>query len=228
MSSALPGGARPEDLTAPAKIRSAAIAHLARDGFQKANLRAIAADAGVSAGLIFHHFGSKKGLLTACDERVLGVLTERARTAGRASGSGLHDLHRAYVSDPEDYRVHVQYMARAIAEDTPAAERFVATLVEESEEIFRAGAADGSMRESSDPRALAVLNVLISQALLTMPPPLARALGAERLGPEVLARMAVPALELFTRGLYTDDTLLEAARDAWASARPASSRKTED
>ncbi len=49
-----------------------------------------------------------------------------------------------------------------------------------------------------------------------MPPPLARALGHEQFGPEVLRRMTVPTLELFTRGLYTDDTLLKTAEAAWA------------
>ncbi|RFZ34875.1 HTH-type transcriptional regulator BetI [Mycobacterium marinum] len=47
------------DLTAKARIRNAAVARFARDGFQKVNLRAIATSAGVSEALIFHHFGSK-------------------------------------------------------------------------------------------------------------------------------------------------------------------------
>jgi hypothetical protein len=52
-----------------------------------------------------------------------------------------------------------------------------------------------------------------------MPPPLARALGYERFGPDVLARMTVPILELYTHGIYTDDTLPKRSEDAWADAR---------
>lgn len=210
----------PYDLTAQARIRNTSIAHFARDGFQKTNLRAVATEAGVSIGLIFHHFGNKEGLRTACDEYVLRVLTRRARTAGQPSGSGLPDLHREYLANPEEYRIHVQYLARAITEDTPAATRFVDTMVQESEATYRAGVADGTMRASSDPRALAVLNILISQAVLNLPPPLARALGADRFGPEVLQRLSVPTLELFTHGIYTDDGPLRAARDAASSAQP--------
>ena len=44
------------DLTAAARIRNAALRRFARDGFG-VGLRAIAADAGVTAGLITHHFG---------------------------------------------------------------------------------------------------------------------------------------------------------------------------
>ncbi|MFC4014937.1 TetR family transcriptional regulator [Nonomuraea purpurea] len=220
MSSVRSGDSSSADLTARAKIRNAALAHFAREGFQKANLRAISADAGVSVGLIFHHFGNKEGLLRACDEYVLSAQTRRARTAGRPAGAGMHDLHREYLSDPEEYRLQAQYMARAIQEDTPAAITFVNAMVAESEDVFRAGAADGTMRPSSDPRALAALSILISQAVLTLPPPLARFLGHEQFGPDVLRRLTVPMLELYTHGLYTDDTLLKAAQDAWNDARP--------
>ena len=200
------------DLTAQARIRTAAIAHFAREGFQKAKLRAIAATAGVSEALIFHHFDSKNGLRSACDEYVLHVLIERARTAGRAAG--MQDLVGAYLSSPEEYQLHVQYMARAIQEDAPAASTFVDAMVEESEAIFRAGAAAGTMRPSSDPRALAVLNLLLGLAVLTMAPPLTRALGYQRLGPDVLRRIAVPSFDLYTHGLYTDNTLPQTTQDA--------------
>lgn len=66
----------------------------------------------------------------------------------------LHRLQRSldrrlvgvYQSDPETYRLLVQYMTRAIQEDTPAAGAFVDTVVAESEAIFSAGAADGTVR----------------------------------------------------------------------------------
>jgi TetR/AcrR family transcriptional regulator, regulator of cefoperazone and chloramphenicol sensitivity len=205
------------DLTAQARIRTAAIAHFAREGFQKAKLRAIAATAGVSEALIFHHFDSKNGLRSACDEYVLQVLIERARTAGRAAG--MQDLVSAYLSSPEEYQLHVQYMARAIQEDAPAASTFVDAMVEESEAIFRAGAAAGTMRPSSDPRALAVLNLLLGLAVLTMAPPLTRSLGYQRLGPDVLRRIAVPSFDLYTHGLYTDNALPQTTQDAEAAAR---------
>lgn len=200
------------DLTARAKIRNAAIAQFARDGFQKSNLRTIAGTAGVSVGLIPHHFGSKEGLRTACDEYVLELFSRRAAAAGTG------DLLAVYVADPDEYGLLVQYVVRAIQEDSPAAATLVDRMVEGAEEIFRAGAADGTMRPSSDPRALAVLSILTSVALLTMPPPFARALGFERFGPDVLHRMTVPTLELYTHGVYTDDTLLENAEAAWSEA----------
>src|SRR5690606_37917648 len=61
-----------DELAARARILQAAIRRFAADGMS-APLRAIAADAGVSAGLIIHHFGSADRLREACDEHVLAV-----------------------------------------------------------------------------------------------------------------------------------------------------------
>lgn len=216
MSSPPQEGVDPADLTAQAKIRNAAIVHFARDGFERTNLRAVAATAGVSAALVIRHFGSKDQLRDLCDEHVLRILVRRARDV--AGPAGVRDVSREYRSDPEEYRRHVQYMVRAIEEDRPAAALFVDTLVEESERILLAGIADGSVRPSSDVRALAVLNVLISLSTLTMAPPLTRALGFDSVGPDVLRRIGLPVLELFTHGMYTDDTTLKEAQAAWKSS----------
>ena len=59
-----------EDLTGRARLRDAAIECFAAQGFDE-SLRAIAARAGVSAGLVRHHFGSKEQLRAECDATVL-------------------------------------------------------------------------------------------------------------------------------------------------------------
>lgn len=200
------------DLTARARIRDAGIACFAADGFQKANLRAIAAAAGVSAGLVIHHFGSKAGLREACDEYVLQVLVQRARSD--ATTAGLQGVMREYQANPGDYHRQMEYMARAITDDSFGADRFVGTMVAETEAVLKAGIADGSMHPSSDLRALAVLTLLNSLAMLTMAPSLTRALGYQAMTAEALWRVAVPSLEIYTHGLYTDDRILKSIQDA--------------
>lgn len=63
-----------EDLTTRARIRDAAMAEFAEKGYRGATMRGIAAAAGVSLGLVQHHFGTKDGLRAACDEQVLELL----------------------------------------------------------------------------------------------------------------------------------------------------------
>jgi len=207
-------GPRPaqEDLTARARIRNAAIAEFAAQGFQKAKVRDIAAAAGVSAALVIHHFGSKAGLREVCDDHVLRMMLQRARDDARPGSVG--NSIRDYLANPSQFHEQVHYMVRAIAEDTPAADRFVATMLSESEELLRAGIADGMVRPTSDLRGMSVLTMLISLSILSMPPAIARALGHDALSPEVMRRMAMPSLELYIHGLYTDETMLTSIREA--------------
>src|SRR5450756_768558 len=63
-----------EDLTARARIREAAIRLFAEHGVEETAILDIAREAGVSGGLIRHHFGSKDGLRVACDTYVFNEL----------------------------------------------------------------------------------------------------------------------------------------------------------
>lgn len=58
----------PADLTARARIREAAVQEFGELGYERATIRGIADRAGVSSGLLRHHFGSKQDLRDACDE----------------------------------------------------------------------------------------------------------------------------------------------------------------
>ena len=60
---------RSADMTAVARIRDAAIELFGSRGFD-VGVRAIAEAAGVSPGLVIHHFGSKDGLRKACDDYI--------------------------------------------------------------------------------------------------------------------------------------------------------------
>jgi AcrR family transcriptional regulator len=212
MSTASEARSRSDDLTARARIRNAAIAQFASEGFQKANVRDIAAQAGVSAALVIHHFGSKAGLREVCDEHVLQALLQRARDEAQPAGIG--NSIRDYLANPSQFHEQVHYMVRAIDEDSPSADRFVEAMVAESEALLRAGIADGSVRPTSDLRGMSVLTMLISLSLLTMPPAIARALGHDALNPDVMRRVAMPSLELYTHGLYTDDSMLQSIQAA--------------
>ncbi len=89
MRSAATGGRGPDpdDLTTRARIRDAAVVRFGREGFG-ASLRTVAADAGVSPGLVIHHFRSKEGLRLACDEYVLRVAREAKRRSIVTGGPG--------------------------------------------------------------------------------------------------------------------------------------------
>jgi AcrR family transcriptional regulator len=60
-----------EDLTAKARIRNAAMDLYAEYGEDHTSMRAIAAAAGVTVGLLVHHFGTKDRLRDAVDQLVV-------------------------------------------------------------------------------------------------------------------------------------------------------------
>lgn len=111
------------DLTGRARIRDAALTVFADRGTKGTTVQLVAAQAGVSTGLIRHHFGSKAGLLAACDDYAIGTVLDQARNA----------LDKETAAEPgffeEMYRTNrarSRYLARSLAEGTSAAAQLYA------------------------------------------------------------------------------------------------------
>lgn len=104
-----------DDLTARARIRDAAVELFADSGYSGTSIRDVARAAGVSAGLVQHHFGSKAGLREACDEHVLEVLrttTERKLERDEYDGDFIATLYESSAAT-------LRYIARGLTEDWP-------------------------------------------------------------------------------------------------------------
>ncbi|GAA1292371.1 TetR/AcrR family transcriptional regulator [Pseudonocardia aurantiaca] len=115
MDSPLPD---PEDLTARARIRDAAMLHFGERGFEQATIRGIAETAGVSSGLVRHHFGSKQGLREECDAYLIKVmrrLNDQAQADPTAADVNYVAVGRAAVGP------YQRYLARSLAEGSAAA-----------------------------------------------------------------------------------------------------------
>ncbi len=73
------------DLTARARIRNAALDLYAEQGEDRVSLRAVASAAGVTVGLVQHHFKTKDGLRDAVEELVVAY---HAQAIADASADG--------------------------------------------------------------------------------------------------------------------------------------------
>jgi AcrR family transcriptional regulator len=62
--------------------------HFARDGYSRAEIARIAADAGVSTGAIYHHFANKKALFQAVAEELEAEVLAAAIVAGEVEPWG--------------------------------------------------------------------------------------------------------------------------------------------
>ncbi len=194
------------DLTARARIRDAAIDLFAGRGFG-VGVRVIADAAGVSPGLVIHHFGSKDGLRAVCDEAVL----EQVRTLKAEAVSPQRQTVWSYLTQAPDYASVLGYIIVSLRAGGPAARVFFEHFVADMEEWMAAGVRAGTVRPSRDPAARA--RYLAGQGLggLLLHVALRSDGGSEPTAVvgELTRTEALPALELFTEGLLSDDAMLQ-------------------
>lgn len=199
---------READLTTRARIRDAAIGYFAEHGFTSTTVRAIAAKAGVSPALVIHHFGSKENLREFCDGYVTDRIDELARQSAEKLSPG--DMLDQLAQAPEVAHLS-SYVIRALSEGGDFADRLWVRIVDDTEAYLDAAVAAGIVRPTSaDERSRAEMLAafklgaqLLARYLL---PP-------SHTGPPVLAiaeRFTLPALELFTHGMYTTPAYLDA------------------
>jgi len=192
------GHAAFEDLTARARIRDAALRLFAERGVDGATIRDIAKAAGVSAGLVRHHFGSKAALRDACDAYALDRLMrikEQAVLDGQLADPGfLPAVHPTVLSL---YR----YLARALLDGSAAA----AAMFDEMVDLAESWMARHLPGRSTDPRAYAAVLVAMQIGMLGMHDHLSRALGADIFSPEGHLRMTRGAVDLHSHALLTTE-----------------------
>jgi AcrR family transcriptional regulator len=192
-----------EDLTARARIRDAALRLFSERGIAAATIRDIAKAAGVSPGLVRHHFGSKEALRDACDAYVLDRLMrikEQAVLEGQLADPGfMSTMHPAVLAM---YR----YLARALLDGSPAAASMFDQFVELSEEWMKLH----HPGEIADPHAHAAVFVAMQIGMLGMHEHLSRALGADILSVEGHLRMVRGAIDVYSQPLLDADRAAQA------------------
>lgn len=211
MRSAPPGppAADRSDLTARARVRDAAVGLFGRSGFN-VSVRAIADAAGVSPGLILHHFGSKQGLREACDDYVLRRIRDYKEQAVRPASADQLLLTMASV---EESAPLVGYALQSLLAGGDLARSFIDHFAADAEEWIAEGVRAGTILPSLDEKARArYLTVQGFGALLldlTLNPPEDPSDFASAMR-GYLDRMGLPSTELFTQGLLADRSMLDA------------------
>jgi AcrR family transcriptional regulator len=196
-----------EDLTARARIRDAAIRLFTDRGMEKTSILDIAKEAGVSGGLIRHHFGSKDGLREACDTYVFDELLkfkEEALAKGQADPAFVPTFDTRQL-------LFRRYMGRAMIDGSEAAAAQFVEIVDGTERYFREQGMD-----MPDPRGVAAALAAMTGGLMILQDHVARALGEEPGTNEAMLRMSLAAGHLFLNPLG-DAEILEKARDALAA-----------
>lgn len=197
------------DLTARARIRDAAVECFGQRGFD-VSVRVIAEHAGVSPGLVIHHFGSKARLREACDEHIRQVIVEiKSESVRNTEG----EFFLRQMAEVEQYAPVLGYLVRALQAGGPLAATFFDQVVEDAENYIALGVAAGTISSSRDPAARARFVASTSLGSLMLHVTL------HHTGPEVdfgtvfqewMADYMLPALEMYSEPFLTDRSMLDA------------------
>lgn len=153
-----------EDLTAKARIRNAALDLYSKHGQDRISLRAIASEAGVTLGLVQHHYKTKAGLRDAVDQLVVDYFAA-------ALAEVPEDDHPADLAAARDEAVRrmlkanppvVDYVRRALLDPTGENLHLLDVLVDltgrEVNALRKSGRASTKRRESTQ-----IVAVLVRQ-----------------------------------------------------------------
>ena len=186
-----------KDLTARARIREAALKCFAEEGYERATIRGIARTAGVSPGLLRHHYGSKEALRKACDEYVFDMLhrfnSQLLENPGATAGA-------QQASNPFG-----RYVAQALADGSPTAGRVFDEMVTMTEEwLARADEARTDM-PAVDRRIRAAVVTAMKVGIPLLHDHVSRALGSDMFEPEGDRLVALAMLDIYSHKLLDDE-----------------------
>ena len=193
-----------EDLTARARIRDAALRLFAERGLDGTTIRDIARAAGVSGGLIRHHFGSKDDLRAACDSYALDQIMrikEQAVLEGQLANPAFMSAAHPTVL------LTLRYLARSLVDGSPAA----AAMFDEMVALGEAWLDQQHPGQIPDPRGYSAVLVAMQSGLFMMHGQLSRWLGADIFTAEGHLRLTAAMIDFYSQPLLSPE-LAEQAR----------------
>jgi TetR/AcrR family transcriptional regulator, regulator of cefoperazone and chloramphenicol sensitivity len=195
-------GAAFEDLTARARIRNAALQYFTEYGFDRATIRDIARAAGVSPGLVRHHFGSKDELRKACDTYALEALHAYVEQA--MTDEGLNPETIAEARDP--LHPYQQYLARALIDESEAAAQIFDEMVAMTEQLLQRIDKQRPDPPAADLRTRAAVTVAMALGIPAFRAHISRSIGTDILSSEGDRRVVLAMLDIQSHPTISPDT----------------------
>jgi AcrR family transcriptional regulator len=189
------------DLTGYARIRNAALELFATRGPARTSIREVARAAGVSPGLVQHHFGTKAGLREAVDQFVLadatGVLADLPEDADRRSA----EFATRMAAVARERPAGLLYFARLVSEGDQVGLQMFESLVASALPQLREMDKAGRLAPGLDLEWAAVHVVMFNLATFLFEPAIAKALGEPLLNDKGVERWNRAATAMLTRAI---------------------------
>lgn len=213
---AIDDAARAEHNSLRDELCQKAIQHFGRFGFDDSMLElSIAADTDVQT--LTEFFGSIDGLRAACDDHLQATVAAAKTEALVSPDPG--DWAKQ-LADIETYEPMMRYLLRCFELGDARSRALLQTMTENAEQYLEAAVRAGTIRATRDPagraRLLAMFGgggFLLYARMHATPDDIAAVLR------DFVRELLVPALELYTYGLMTDDTMFRALTDGADATR---------
>ncbi|EIU65413.1 hypothetical protein MM1S1510930_1477 [Mycobacteroides abscessus subsp. bolletii 1S-151-0930] len=197
----------PDDLTARARIRDAALREFGDKGYDGATIRGIAARAGVSSGLLRHHFGSKQELRDACDEYLVKTMRDINEQVQANVERG--DVH--YVSARIPVGQYQAYITRALVEGS--AGQLFDEMVAMTEGWLAITDQNRAYPAAVDVKLRAAVITAMALAVPLLQQHVSRGLGVDIGTPEGDLKMAATLVDVYANPLLTPEQAKSAQED---------------
>jgi TetR/AcrR family transcriptional regulator, regulator of cefoperazone and chloramphenicol sensitivity len=165
-----------------------------REGFAGTSLRMIAIEAGVSAALLVHHFGSKQHLVEQTISQTLG---EWMREKDELSKLSISDALAEWPVLADKGQVKLAFFKQVMLAGGKPAQILLERMHQEAKDRILQFGESGKMRKLEDPDTAALLIAIYGLAPLLMSDSIKKILGGDITDKDVSEKLARSSLELF-------------------------------
>jgi AcrR family transcriptional regulator len=191
-----------EELSTIQRIRNAALKSFATHGAAATSLRSVAASAGVSLGLVQHHFATKAGLIKAVDDHVLAqVLTAISRPIPDATDSVAEIGGRVATIIAEQTDI-ASYVGRALIDGSPLGTSIFDALVGFGTARWNQRSERGETRPDLDLTWAAINALVLALGTVVLRTHIERQLPAPLTDPTQVQRWQAAVNSLLREGLF--------------------------
>jgi AcrR family transcriptional regulator len=185
------------------RIRDAALKSFAQRGIAATTMRSVAASAGVSLGLVQHHFATKAGLVKAVDDYVLQlILTPMAEPIPDAPADSISEIgnrvQRMLVGHPDV----TGYLGRALVDGSALGTTIFDDLLTLGKIRWQERAARGETRPDVDLTWAAINSLVLALGAFSLRPHIDRHLPESLSTPEQLHRWQTNVSVLLRDGFF--------------------------
>ena len=196
-------GVTAEDRSSIERIRNAALKTFGTHGTSSTSLRTVAEAAGVSVGLVQHHFINKAGLIQAVDDHVMGVVISTiSQPIPPPPADSIAEMGSRVTRILADHPEIADYVGRALIDGSPLGTAIFDTLTAFGIARWNQRAERGETRPETDVTWGALNSLVLALGTLILRGHIERQLPEPLTAPRQLERWQQSVNTLLRDGLF--------------------------